>query len=148
MADDYKLPNPNLGFSGQDPLILLAMLIWGEARGENAEGKLAVGWVVRNRTALQPRFGIGWKGVILKPWQFSCFNENDPNRVKLLTPIQHEGLAVWSACVAAASVAFAGDGHDPSNGGLVYFSKPITAPPPAWGNVRPTAQIGGLHFYR
>ncbi len=64
---------------------LLARCIWGEARGEPIQGKLAVAHVVLNRVKAQSYYGKTIRDVILKPWQFSCFNENDPN---LLAPVR------------------------------------------------------------
>ena len=63
---------------------LLALALYGEARGEITEGKIAVGSVILERVKLNKWYGQGLQGVILKPWQFSCFNESDPNYRKLL----------------------------------------------------------------
>jgi N-acetylmuramoyl-L-alanine amidase len=67
-------------------LDVLARTIYGEARGEPREGKVAVGIVIINRW----RSGMWFAGKTVaetcqKPWQFSCWNGNDPNRAKLLT---------------------------------------------------------------
>ncbi len=120
------LPDPKKPFKEQDPRVLLAMCIFGEARGEGDEGKLAVGCVVRNRVNSEGRYGVGFPGVILKPWQFSSFNANDPNRHKLLEPLKHEPKAVWEACFAAAAAVFGEEA----------------------GDVLPTVKIGSLNFYR
>lgn len=63
---------------------LLALAIYGEARGEPTEGKIAVGSVVLERVDHR-----GWDGrtiheVCLKKYQFSCFDPRDPNQGKLL----------------------------------------------------------------
>lgn len=63
---------------------LLALCIYGEARGEPYEGKCGVAHVVLNRVKRHPRYGTGIKDVILKPYQFSCFLEADPNFPKLI----------------------------------------------------------------
>lgn len=62
---------------------LLALCIYGEARGETPEGKIAVGSVIMERVKRNGWFGKGIHGVILKPYQFSCFLTNDPNYPKL-----------------------------------------------------------------
>lgn len=142
------LPIPGKPFQDLDDLTLLACCIWGEARGEGAEGKIGVGCVVRNRVNTAPKYGRGWNGVILKPWQFSSFNANDPNRDKLLTPLAHGTEETWRACYAAAATVYFGESPDVTNGAVFYFSRPLIAPPNAWGNVQHTADIGGLHFYR
>ena len=58
---------------------LLALCIYGEARGESIEGKIAVASVIMNRVEHPRWWGRHLRGVILRPWQFSCFNEADPN---------------------------------------------------------------------
>lgn len=58
---------------------ILARTIYGEARGEPWEGKIAVAWVVRNRAERGGWWGDTIREVCLKPWQFSCWNETDPN---------------------------------------------------------------------
>src|SRR5579872_4813595 len=67
-----------------DPLQLLALCIWREARGECPEAKLGVAWTIRNRCAMAPAQGFKHDiaGNILKPWAFSSFMEGDPNAVK------------------------------------------------------------------
>lgn len=64
---------------------ILARTIYGEARGESISGQEAIASVILNRVAFAKRRGRYWwgntiAGVCLAPWQFSCWNENDPNR--------------------------------------------------------------------
>lgn len=63
---------------------VLALTIYGEARGEPYLGKVAVGSVVLNRADLKNWMGGTVKEVCLKPFQFSCFNKSDPNYKMLL----------------------------------------------------------------
>jgi N-acetylmuramoyl-L-alanine amidase len=71
----------------------LAQTIWGEARQEGTKGMIAVGNVIKNRAeANKKMFGQGIKGVALKPKQFSCWNEGDPNREKLKDILQYDKL--------------------------------------------------------
>jgi len=76
-------------FKKLDDVKLLAITIYGEARGEPLAGKIAVASVVLNRFKKNSWFGKTLKDVILKPYQFSCFNEDDPNRIKLLAIAQN-----------------------------------------------------------
>lgn len=57
-------------------LEVLTLTIHGEARGEPIEGQIAVACVIRNRVNKLNTF----KGICLAPKQFSCWNQNDPNR--------------------------------------------------------------------
>ena len=61
---------------------MLALTIYGEARGEPLKGKIAVGLVVLEREKMK-RWGKGIKKVVLSPYQFSCFLPSDVNHKKL-----------------------------------------------------------------
>jgi spore germination cell wall hydrolase CwlJ-like protein len=61
----------------------LALTMLGEARGEEIEGRAAVGCTVRQRV-LDERWPDDYKGVCLQRSQFTCWNLNDPNRALLL----------------------------------------------------------------
>lgn len=63
---------------------VLALTIYGEARGESTRGKIAVGSVILERVDHRDWDGKTIPEVCLKKWQFSCYNENDPNYRKLL----------------------------------------------------------------
>jgi hypothetical protein len=61
---------------------ILARTIFGEARGEGVAGQIAVAWTIRNRVndgKDKSWWGEGYAGVCQKPYQFSCWNKNDPN---------------------------------------------------------------------
>ena len=55
---------------------VLALTIYGEARGELIEGQVAVAAVIRNRVNTRKQT---YKDICLEPKQFSCWNEFDPN---------------------------------------------------------------------
>src|SRR5262245_20911607 len=67
-----------------DDLDVMARPVWGEARGEPLDGKTAVAWVIKNRADHPGWWGHGIAGVCRQPWQFSCWNPDDPNRAKLI----------------------------------------------------------------
>ncbi len=71
-------------FKELDEVKLMALCIYGEARGEPFCGKIAVASVILNRVKKDGWFGSTVKEVILKPKQFSCFNVSDPNYTKLV----------------------------------------------------------------
>jgi len=62
--------------------IVLALTIFGEARGEPIDGQLAVASVIGNRVA-DGRWGRSYTAVCLAPYQFSCWNTSDPNKALL-----------------------------------------------------------------
>lgn len=53
---------------------VVALTLYGEARGEAIEGRIAVANVIRNRVkAGRAGFGLTSRDVCLKAWQFSCW---------------------------------------------------------------------------
>lgn len=92
---------------------VMALTIYGEARGESVEGKIAVGSVILERVDHRDWDGRTILEVCLKPWQFSCFNERDPNFGKLLHIAENwdEAMAVDRAlndCYGIAAGLLAG----------------------------------------
>ncbi len=146
------LPDPRLVLRAQAPVILLTMLVWGEARGEPQDGKVAVAWVVRNRVNKPRWWGRSWKGVMLHRnpqatlYQFSCFNPNGPNLKKLMNPLKHDSGETWIACYAAAVGVYCDILGDPTNGATHYFSVDIR---PSWADsMEHEGTIGRHEFYR
>lgn len=128
-------------------IMLLSMLIWGEARGEDIIGKQAVAWVVRNRTYATRNYGKGWDGVMLRKKQFSCFNEADTNREKI-EEIWFT-MRTWKQfriCFMVAIEVYLGFGDDPTMGATHYFVKGLQ---PSWvRNMVQTAIIGNHIFWK
>lgn len=61
---------------------IVGLTLWGEARGELVEGRIAVACVIRNRL-VDGRWGSSYQAVCQARKQFSCWNVDDPNRAKL-----------------------------------------------------------------
>ncbi|MEO1643189.1 MAG: cell wall hydrolase, partial [Pseudomonadota bacterium] len=78
----------------QSEIDILARTIWGEARGEDYDGQVAVGIVIRNRV-FSDRDADTYRGVVLRRKQFSVWDELDspgiPQRLRSLT-IQDDGF--------------------------------------------------------
>jgi N-acetylmuramoyl-L-alanine amidase len=126
-------------------LILLMLCIWREARGESMDAKHAVGWCIRNRVMKPGKtwWGDDWETVILKPWQFSSFNPNDPNATKFPLP----GDPSFSECLLAAKHVYDATFPDQTLGSTSYHDTSIA--PPFWAAVMDkTVQIGRLIFYK
>ncbi|WP_202949827.1 cell wall hydrolase [Reyranella massiliensis] len=135
-------------------VLMLARTLWGEARGEPTEGQVAVAWVIRNRAA-RGRFAgrlFGQEGAVafvcLQPWQFSCWNEGDPNRARLLALRDDQ----CRGQIGTASNVLDGLVPDPTDGADRYHT--IEPPPgaeawpPDWAStMRETARFGGHVFY-
>ncbi len=123
-------------------ILLAALCVWREARGESIAAKRGVIDVLNNRCRMAPAQGFckSIRDNILKPFAFSSFNPGDPNATKY--PIANEPAWLDSVHVAQTFAP------DSTGGAVFYFSAPLTAPPHAWGPVEHTVTIGGLHFYR
>jgi N-acetylmuramoyl-L-alanine amidase len=131
---------------------ILARTIYGEARGESWQGKLAVGWVIKNRAdaAVQGKsrklFGNGTISSACKvPYQFSCWNENDRNKT-LISNISLETDGHFRECYAAAAAVMF-NYIDPTLGANHYYARSIAAP--KWAiDQTPIATIGNHIFYK
>ncbi len=139
---EYFLPDPKKPLEQQRELTLLALCVWGEARGEPNTGKSAVAHVVLNRF-YAGTFGQTVRDVLLAPKQFSCFLPSDPNRQKMLTIKAGE---TWNECFNAALGAYGHIDFDTSYGALYYCGKSSN---PAWRKTMvETARIGGHVFFK
>jgi len=90
-------------------LELLTGLIYGEARSESWSGKAGVGITVATR-AKHPGFwdwGRNFREIILKPRQFSCFNQSDPNLGALMVAKRIKN-ATWQECAMIAEQVYLG----------------------------------------
>ncbi len=159
MSDDTTTPTPfNLTawIASQSDTVLLACTLMAEARGEDTLGRQMVANAIMNRVQIGEehlrRFGAPfWWGstlreVILKPWQFSCWNENDPNRAKM------PGFAsepLWAEVMVIADQAIQGVLADAINGADSYLNPAVVTSLPAWA-VPDRMTVEHLHhrFYR
>ncbi|BAE51216.1 cell wall hydrolase [Paramagnetospirillum magneticum] len=122
---------------------VVARTIWGEARGEGVTGMTAVANVIANRVAHPGWWGRGWRGVCLAPYQFSAWNANDPNLVKLSTVTTADPS--FAAAVEIAAGAVYGTLADVTGGATHYHTLNIH---PAWADeLTQTARIGSHVFY-
>lgn len=127
---------------------VLARTIWGEARGQPKGGMEAVASVVLNRVAIaRERGGFWWGstiiGVCQKPFQFSCWNANDPNREKLLAVTERN--IHFATALRIARRAVHGRLTDLTGGATHYHAHYVS---PKWAKGRvPSAVIGDHIFY-
>ncbi len=136
---------------------MMALCIWREARGESAEGKVAVGEVIRNRAEdHKRRWPRSISEVVLQPWQFSSFNlfrmqlqnlkgwtlfKGDPNVKKF----PKEDDAAWEGCCLAARNVVRGS-PETTRGANHYHTKAVS---PRWARkATPVARIGAHLFYK
>lgn len=109
---------------------LLSRVIYGEARGEDFSGQVAVGAVVLNRVN-DPRFPKTIRGVV---YQSGAFTAVDDRQIHLDPDDQ-----AYKAAEAALS------GLDPTNGAIFYYN-PRTATDP-WIKSRTVIKRIGNHTF-
>lgn len=140
-------------------LLALTRTIYGEARGEGQQGKIAVGWVVRNRAKEarrhragtgknHPLFGDGSLEVACTArMQFSCRNLSEPNRKVILVKTLPDALddGWFLDCLSAALDVILGFEAGPTCGSTHYHTAAVA---PAWPRGKqPVRQIGSHRFF-
>ena len=115
--------------------------LYGECRGEPMAGKVAVAWVILNRARIRKQ---SLTRVCKAPWQFSCWNENDPNRRKL--EALKETDAGYIECLRALDTAMDGKGGDPTYGSQHYHTVGLR-PLPTWALGHDVVCVIGNHCF-
>lgn len=127
---------------------ILARTLWGEARGEGSMGMQAVAAVILNRLKASQKSGGFWwgntiTGICKKPYQFSCWNKDDPNLEKLKAVDDRD--IHFATALRLARRAVIGALSDPTNGATHYHAAGIN--PPWARNEKPVAVLGRHIFY-
>ena len=129
-------------------LLTMAKTIYGEARGEPLEGRIAVGWVIRNRLESNKWFGADTLAdVCMRQSQFSCWNFGDPNYEKLESVTLDDPW--YLECVYIAAGIMCGQMADPTVGATHYYAPGAVSRKPAWADGKePCARFGGHLFFK
>jgi N-acetylmuramoyl-L-alanine amidase len=132
---------------------ILAVTGYGEARGEPIEGIVGVMSVIKNRVR-EGRFGKGYSGVCLKPKQFSCWNEDDPNRPLLLSAAESliSGSQVLpralELCLLIAGGMVREIISDNTKGSNHYLTRKLyNDAPPSWAKGKTPKALIGNHIF-
>lgn len=131
--------------------MVVALTLWGEARGEPMEGKLAVASVIYNRAVAASRRDDldrteALRQVCLKPKQFSCWKDGDLLCVAPGTQLHIPACeSSWSECSIIARMMVEGD-FIPSTPATHYHTHAVA---PSWSaNMVCVAEIGHHRFFR
>lgn len=151
---NYTLPEKDYSttkwdFSEDNDTVLLGRLVFGEARGSSFKEKVSTAYTAVNRA----NDDIIWNGrdlreSILKNYQYSCFNNNDPNKIKLMNPEAYSPKS-WEESMKAAKGVLEGFYPDPTGGATHYHTKNIR---PYWMRDKNLTRVENLddldhHFY-
>ena len=121
---DYETDN----FEKDSDKVLLARMLFGEARGCSYDEKIAVGYSVLNRVDDGKKWnGESVGGVVLCPWQYSCFNKNDVNLPKIKSPEKYDKES-WQECLKASGDVL-NDEYPELNKGQTHYFNPNRANP-------------------
>lgn len=145
------------------PLETLALTLYGEARGEPVEGRIAVGSVIRNRAARGYRGGTIAE-VCLYPLQFSCWQPvggvaNYTHVIGLAERMAAGQAPQWATVKQAeifAETAWIAEGlirgviRDRVAGARHYLARYLyESRPPKWARGAPViCEVGGHVFVR
>lgn len=125
---------------------ILARTVYGEARGCGAAGMKHVASTVMNRVRIGGWWGSDVIGVCKQPWQFSCWNSDDPNLPKLLAVTETD--PEYAIALSIAYQAISNALTDQTNGADSYFALSMKKPP-FWAATAKRTFVDGWHaFYR
>ena len=127
------------------PEQVVAMTIWGEARGESFAGKRAVAGVIHNRAIRRSArtdipYILATSDVCLAPYQFSCWDHGDF--------VQQEPILTsssWNECLAAANEIFAESYVAPTK--ATHYYAVWLNPPPKWAKKLQFVETVGDHLF-
>jgi spore germination cell wall hydrolase CwlJ-like protein len=124
------------------------LTLWMECRGEPYEGQMAVAEVIQNRMRRHDSSDGTVAGTVLRPYQFSCWNTDDPQRLRAAGledthPQIVQCRQAWRDVLAGQSVV---------GQAVLYLNQAVvrarTGRLPVWA--RPDTQvavIGAHHFF-
>lgn len=135
----------------------LATMIYGEARGENLQGQVAVAFTVLNRVGKAQNKTVC--NVVLAPKQYSIFNDNPALRAAAVNPDiePHQKNIIdqqsWKDAVKIAQDVMRNKLDDPTFGATHYLAPKLMAikkyTMPKWSRVYAhVATIGNHKFYK
>lgn len=125
---------------------IMARTAIGEARGEGDVGMQAVMWTGLNRFTKKKWFtAVSIAGTFLKPFQYSCWLQHDPN-YGLITSLD-EDIELMDIGLKWADDIIKGNIPDPTLGATHYHADTIAVP--GWvDGATVTVKIGRHIFYK
>lgn len=132
---------------------VLALTIYGEARGEVLNGMIAVGDAIRNRVNSDKK--NTYNTVCLAREQFSCWNSNDPN-YPILTEMANQLLLgqainnlIWIKCLWVAEGIVNNFTADIDNGAKYYMTNTLfnSHGRPSWASLAKNIKVIGNQTY-
>lgn len=122
-------------FNDDTEAMILARLIFGEARNQTKSTMIGIGWVVKNRLlAKRPYFGFSYHEIITKHngtnYQFFPLNPEDKTNLPLLIdPLKNSDNATRQAWFNSYGIALSivnGTSNDPTDGSTFFHSSDLS----------------------
>lgn len=119
------------------------MTVWGEARGEEYQGKVAVAEVIRNRMKFKYSSDGTAANTVLRKYQFSCHNHDDPNRILMAKlndndPVVKECIKAWNES----------KNTNLTKNAVLYCNLKVVSSIPSWAKMeKKTTSIGNHTFF-
>lgn len=124
-----KFPFKTDNFKTDSERVLMARMLYGEARNCSNTEKVAIAYTAVNRAHDKKAWnGKTVKEAILKPWQYSCFNNNDPNKKQLKNPEAYSPKAFYR-CLNIAKGVLSGKIIDPAKATHYYNPNAVKTKP-------------------
>jgi spore germination cell wall hydrolase CwlJ-like protein len=126
---------------------VVAHTVYGEARNQGQAGQAAVAWVIKNRAARGLSYmGTTEREVCLKPYQFSCWDQEDVNRKILLSLNTND--ETYRSIYQIVEKVLSGKRPDNTHGSTHYHATTATYSQRSWADGKtPVVRIGDHHFY-
>ena len=126
-----------------EDLDIMAKTMWGESRNQDTSGQIAVASVIKNRAEARRWYGNTPKEVCLKEWQFSCWNEGDPNKEKMEQLSRTD--PIYIKMLGIGFLVLSGKIKDNTQNSTHYHTKAVK---PKWSyDVQPVCEYGEHLFY-
>lgn len=115
-------------------ILTMARTVFGEAEPHDRDDAIAIAHVICNRATL-PNWPSKIEAVCLQPFQFSCWNADNPRREMLLTLNLDTKTEWWQEVVEVCWGVAGGEFPDPTSRSTHYYATYIKAPKWARGHV-------------
>lgn len=125
-------PVPGIDLDHQPDKVAFTCTLVAEAANDGGPGMSAVAQVIMNRTQHAGHWPSTPGAVCKQPWQFSSWNQNDPNRAKMLDFWKNDPTS-YALAEQIVEQALAGSLPDTVGPSTHYCTNGLHGTLPLWG---------------